>query len=79
MGSRTQKTCRDSPKTPRIDKTGTTETAKKRREQRQLPTNPAKETAFAEEKQILIQIDKYELTLKFTCGNIKLLRKTGKK
>ena len=75
MGLRTQKTCRDYPKTQRINKTGTARNSQKRTVQQQLPSKPAKEIVSSEEEQILKQVNKYELTTKFTGGNTKLFAK----
>ena len=55
------------------------ETIKKRTEQQQLPSKPAKETLSSKEKQILKQVNKYELISKFRGGNTKLFAKTWKK
>ena len=74
MGSSTQKAgilqkSRESTKWVLPD------TAKKRMEQQQLPTRPAEEIILSDEKQILKQVHKYELTTQFTGGNSKLFPK----
>ena len=55
------------------------ETAKKRTENQQLLSKPAKETLSSEETQILKRVNKYEFTIKFTCRNSKLFAKSWKK
>ena len=77
MGLRIPKTCRDSPKTQRTDKTGTNRNSQ--RKDRTAPSKPAKETVASEEEQILMQVNKYELTTKFMGGILNYFLKTGKK
>ena len=50
-------------------------TAKKRKEQQQLPTKPVKEIISSKEKQILKLVNKHGLTTKFIGGNAKLFAK----
>ena len=76
MGLRTQKTCRDSPKTQRIDKTGNT---KNNQEKDRTTATTIKASKSSEEKHILKQLNKYELTTRFRGGNTKLFAKTWKK
>ena len=46
---------------------------------RKGPSKPTKEILSSEEKQILKQVNKYELTTKFSGGNTKLFAKNWKK
>ena len=55
------------------------ESAMGRTEQQQLPAKPSKETLSSEDEQILKQVNKYELTLKFMGGNTKLFARNWKK
>ena len=79
MGSRTQKLARilQNPRESTI--WVLPKTTKERTEQQQLPAKPAKEILSSEEKQILKQVNKYELSTKFMGGNTKLFAKNWKK
>ena len=79
MGLRTQKTAGilQNPRESTI--WVLPESAMGRTEQQQLPTKPSKETLTSEEEQILKQVNKYELTIKFMGGNTKLFAKNWKK
>ena len=44
-----------------------------------MPAKPAKEIVSSEKKQILKQVNKFELTTKFTGGNTKVFAKNWKK
>ena len=78
MGLRTQKLVRILQKPRESTKRVLPETIKTRTKQ-QLPSKPAKEILSLEEKQILKQVNKYELTTKFRGGNTKLFAKNWKK
>ena len=78
MGSRTPKTCKDSPKPQRINNMGTTRNNQGKDRTVTTTAQPAKEI-LSEEKQILKQVNKYELSTKFMGGNTKLFAKNWKK
>ena len=44
-----------------------------------MPAKPAKEIVSSEKKEILKQVNKFELTTKFTGGNTKVFAKNWKK